>query len=164
MAKGDIKTTITGNMLTISNSAGSITFDTERVSAEIHQRLAVHGAKQKICDAAAIPRDTETGRSATPAQKLDAMRTVAERLLAGEWGAERTGAANALHVPTLIRAIIEVTSALESKVVEMVEGLDNAGRVKLRDNPRIAPVYARIRSEQLGGDLDTDEMLDELMA
>lgn len=161
MAKGDIKTTIVGNVLTISNSAGSFTFDCGDVTPDIHQRLAVHGAKQKICDAAAIPRDTETGRSATPAQKLEAMRTVAERLLNGEWGAERTGAAS-LHMPSLTQAIARVTGATTEKVVEMLEGQDNTGRQKLANNPRIAPVYAEIRAEVFGAG-DSNALLDDLM-
>lgn len=50
-----------------------------------------HGLKQKLVDAAAISRNPETGRAATVEDKYQAVKTVYDRLLAGQWNATREG-------------------------------------------------------------------------
>lgn len=166
MAKGDISVTRNGEALTFSNSAGSFVVDCHKLSEEILARCTWHGLTQKVRDAAAISRNPETGRSATAQDKLDAMRRVADSLLAGSWGVERTGATVAINLDTLIAAIVEVTGALREKAATLVNDADGKTRAQLRDNPKIAPVYARMMADRLSEDViaDTDAMLDNLIA
>lgn len=52
----------------------------------------IHGIVQKVSDRAAIGRDPETGLSATPEEKFDAMKACAERLQnGGPWNAAPVG-------------------------------------------------------------------------
>ena len=50
-----------------------------------------HGLKQKLVDAAAISRNPETGRAASVEDKYQAVKTVFDRLLTGQWNAVREG-------------------------------------------------------------------------
>lgn len=165
MAKGDINVTRAGWVLTFGNSAGSFNFDCESTTREVFERATIHGFNQKIRDAAAISRNPETGRSATAEDKLAAMRRVADSLLAGSWGVERTGATVAINLDVLIAAIVEVTGALRDKAATLVNDADGKTRAQLRDNPKVAPVYARMMADRLSEDViaDTDAMLDSLM-
>lgn len=159
----EIQTTLSNEgVLTIKNSAGSLEINLHALSDEIKFKLLAHGAKQKVADAAAIPRDEETGLSATPSQKFEAMRAVALRLIDGSWGIERTGAASALHVPTLIDALVEFTGQDVETIAVKVNGMKPAERTALRDNPKIAGIYARLRSAQ-NPTINSDELLDALM-
>lgn len=159
----EIQTTLSNEgVLTIKNSAGEIAVNLNALDENIKFRLMVHGAKQKISDAAAIPRDEETGLSATPSQKFEAMRAVALRLIDGSWGIERTGAASALHVPTLIDALVEFTGQDVETIAVKVNGMKPAERTALRDNPKIAGIYARLRAAQ-NPTINSDELLDALM-
>src|ERR1700745_2473137 len=70
---------IDGVGLNIVTESGTIQVSVAELSESIKAQLILHGLKQKICDAAAIPRNPETGRSATPKEKFDAMQAVAAR-------------------------------------------------------------------------------------
>jgi len=74
--------------------AGTFTLDTAALSPVVRERAMLHGLIQRISDRAAIPRDTETGKSATPAQKLDAMKALADFYATGtdDWSPTRAAA------------------------------------------------------------------------
>ncbi len=61
------------------------------LSQAIIDTATMHGLKQKIVDAAAMSRDTETGLPASADDKRDACNAVIDRLLAGEWNATTRG-------------------------------------------------------------------------
>ncbi len=67
--------------------AGKFEFDPARASQANRERAMIHGWLQRITDAAAIPRDKETGASATPDAKMARMKALAEFYEGGgvEW-------------------------------------------------------------------------------
>ena len=71
--------------------AGSLTLDLNSLSKEVLSRAALHGMKQRISDAAAIPRSLETGLSATPEEKFNAMKALVEHYSSGssDWNRAR---------------------------------------------------------------------------
>lgn len=64
----------------------------EKITGEVAQQAMIHGLVQKISDRAAIGRDPETGASASPEEKFEAMKETAERLMnGGPWNAVAVG-------------------------------------------------------------------------
>lgn len=164
MAQATIKAVIDNGHLHITTDAGTISLDPLDLSTEIRAALILHGLKQKICDAAAIPRDTDTGRSATPAEKFAAMQRVATNLLAGEWGVKRGEGDGSSGQSLLFRALQRLypdtaPDALRTKIAAW----DKKQQAAMRKNPKIAAVILEIQAESFAsGDLDTDAMLAEL--
>lgn len=104
----------------------------------------IHGYKQKIADAAAISRDTTTGRSATDADKRAAMQEVVDRLNRGEWSAtaKATGPKK-VNVDALVAAIAAVSKKHDVVRVRLfVESKDDAGRKALAASEQFAEAYA----------------------
>ena len=124
---------------------------------------AVHGLKQKLVDAAAIPRNPETGWAATVEDKYQAVEAVYHRLLAGQWNATREGGGNAggLLAQALMRMYAGRKTAEDIKAF-LAEKTD-AEKAALRKNPRVAQIIEDIRAEQgKAAGIDTDELLGEL--
>lgn len=82
----DVACTIDSTLLRVSftfpndASLDPIIIDAMSLPSEVRDYAMLHGFKQRIGDAAAISRNPDTGRSATPADKRDAMARVAETL------------------------------------------------------------------------------------
>lgn len=135
------------------------------LAPEIRHALMVHGLKQKVADAAAIPRDTETGRSATDGEKCRAMRAVADRIVAGVWTAARGeggGAPRSLLQRALERLYPQRT---REQIATYLGTLDKKQQSALRMSPKVAPIIAGLRDEAATrGEVDTDALLDGLMA
>lgn len=169
MAKSNsvIETFIDGPMLTINvTGQDPIRVNALELAESVSLAATLHGLKQKICDAAAISRDPETGRPASVRDKYEAMRAVAERLLAGEWNARRgdgTGA-GAGGGGLLARALVRFTGKTPEAIREFLAGKSRAEHTALRGNPKIAAIIDEIKAERGGaGDVDTDAMLGELL-
>lgn len=147
-----IETRVFGETLVVSVAgAGELRFDMSSVAGEIANQAMVHGFTQKICDAAAIPRDERTGRSASAQEKFEAMRVVMERLQAGEWNARREGDGGD---GLLARAIAEVRGREVEKVRAWLGERSASEKRALRAVPEVAAVIAR-----LGGAGDAEVML-----
>ena len=156
-----IQTEVHGSTLHIATDSGNIVVGVPELPQNIINQLVLHGLKQKICDAAAIPRNPDTGRSATAAEKFAAMNTVAQRLMAGEWSAQRgdgTGGSQSLLFRALSR-LYENKTADELRAY--IAKLDKKQQAALRKNPRVAATIVEIQSESTS-DIDTDEMLASL--
>lgn len=133
----------------------------EDLTDSIKVLLMLHGLKQKIVDAAAIPRDTETGRSATDAEKIAAMRAVAERLLAGKWSATREGGAGNTG-GLLLRALMQLQPHKgRDEIAAWLKGKSKAEQAALRASPKVAPIIDSLRAAATGG-IDSDDLLAEL--
>ena len=106
--------------------------------------MLANGAKQKIADAGAIPRDTKTGKSATDAEKRDAMQAVVERLNNGVWNAERTGATKArpIDVAALVAAIVTLRQRPVEKVQAFVAAKTEEQRFALAMSDEFRLEYA----------------------
>lgn len=152
---------IDGVGLNIVTDSGTLQVSIAELSETIRAQLMLHGLKQKICDAAAIPRNPETGRSATPAEKFAAMQAVAQRLLAGEWSAQR-GDGSGGSQSLLFRALSRLyTSKTPDELRAFIAGLDKKQQAALRKNPRVAAVIVELQAEN-ASDIDADELLAEL--
>ena len=70
---------------------GILQLSTASLSPEVFEKAAVHGMVQRISDAAAIGRNPDTGRSATPQEKFDAMAKLVAHYESGtsEWSRVR---------------------------------------------------------------------------
>lgn len=139
--------------------AGSITLDVGALDNLTKDKGMFHGFEQKVRDAGAIPRDTKTGRSASPSEKLAAMRQVVENLTSGVWNV-KGGGKPSLNRAALFEAIAQVRG-VEASVVE----------AKFRDRPNevlqsfltvaeIAAAYAAINTPKQSA--MADELLGEL--
>lgn len=135
------------------------------LSPEIRHQLMVHGLKQKVGDAAAIPRDTATGYAATDGDKIAAMSAVIARLRAGQWNAAK-GEGGGSSGGLLLRALVELYPAkTRESLVEYLAGKSDKEKAALRTSAKIAPVIDRLKAEAgRAAGIDADDLLDELDA
>ena len=159
-----ISAAIDGQALTLSFANGeTLTLRADWLTTDIQQQAMMHGLKQKLVDAAAISRNPETGRPASPDDKFQAVKTVYDRLLAGQWNAVREGggATGGLLLQALCRMYAGRKTPEELKAF-LVDKSD-AEKTALRKNPRVAQIIEEIRAEQgKAASIDTDELLGEL--
>ena len=133
----------------------------ESLNPEIQRAAMIHGLKQKLVDAAAISRDTTTGRAATIATKYDAVREIFDRIT-GEnpsWNKPRAGGAGG-HGGLLARAIARYKSVPVEAAKAYLDRLTDAQKQALRVDPRIAAVINELRAESAKpAGIDTDALL-----
>jgi hypothetical protein len=132
--------------LTFGN--GDVTIVTENELGAMARTLMWHGAKQKFVDAAAIPRNPETGRSATLTEKITAVLDVVGRVTRGEWNKAReggTGGGGLLF--TALCRMYEGRKTPEA-IRAYLDGLTDAEQGQLRRTARVATVIEQIRAER----------------
>lgn len=155
--------TVSGVMDLFFNNGVTLTLDTLALSPEMRQQAMMHGLKQKLVDAAAISRNPETGRAATVEDKYQAVKTVYDRLLAGQWNATREGGGNAGGL--LLQALCRMYAGRKTpdELKAFLADKSDAEKTALRKNPRVAQIIEDIRAEQgKAANIDTDELLGEL--
>lgn len=150
--------------LTCSNGQ-AIKITTEMLSPEIKQQALFHGLKQKLVDAAAISRNPDTGKAASPDDKWAAVIEVFERITAagGTWNKVREGGAGGSG-GLLMRALCRLyASKTQDQIREYLDGKTDAEKTALRKNPKVAEMIETIRAETgKAANVDTDELLSEL--
>ena len=137
------------------------------LSPEIVQQALVHGLRQKLADAAAIPRDPETGRSASDQQKFDAVKAVYDRITGENPSWNQTSDESGTGTGGLLyRALVRLYPNRDSGEIQIfLSGKSLKEQAALRANPKVAAIIADIRAEDAArkGDLpDTDDMLADL--
>lgn len=140
-----------------------LAMDASQLTSEIVAAATMHGLKQKLVDAAAISRNPETGRAATVEDKYQAVKTVYDRLLSGQWNATREGGGNAGGL--LFQALCRMYQGRKTpdQLREFLADKSDAEKTALRKNPRVAQIIEDIRAEQgKAANIDTDELLGEL--
>lgn len=158
----------TGTILFSVAGAGEFSIDRNALPAEIADRAVVHGVVQKVSDAAAFPKSA----NATPADKLAAMQSVADRLMDGEWS-KRSGDGTGPVAGVIYRAFEEwaFEMALKAKkplpsseaVRAVYDAKTRAEQLALRNVPAIAAIIERIKSERgTRVEVNTDDLLGEL--
>lgn len=138
---------------------------TDSLNADIILQATLHGLKQKLVDAAAISRNTETGRAASVADKYDAVREVYDRLLSGEWNKRREGGAGGSAGGLLFRALCRMYDGKKSvdDIRAFLAAKTEAEKAALRKNSKVAAVIEEIRAESARGDTATgDDLLADL--
>ena len=133
------------------------------LTPEVLEPALWHGIKQKCIDAAAISRNPDTGRSATPDDKWAALLEVALRLkTGGPWNKNReagSGGSGGLLFRALCRMYPNKTP---ETLREFLAGKSPAEQAALRKNPKVAAIIEEIRLADADETVDTDEMLVEL--
>lgn len=159
-----ITATIDGQALTLTFANGQeLKLRADALNTDIQQHAIMHGLKQKLVDAAAISRNTETGRPATVEDKYQAVRTVYDRLLAGAWNATREGACAGGGL--LLQALCRMYAGRKTpdELRAFLADKSDAEKTALRKNPRVAEIIEAIRMETgKAANIDTDGLLGEL--
>lgn len=150
----------------VVDGVGTLVVDADRLTADLFTYAALHGLAQKVGDAAAIERDKETGRSATPQQKYDAMKAVIEHLYAGgDWNRKAEGDGSG-GVGLLVQALVRVTGQDKDTLAKTVATWDAKTQAAMRADPAVAPVIAAIKAERAAkatGGVDTQGLLAGLL-
>ena len=133
----------------------------DSLAPEIQRAAMIHGVKQKLLDAAAISRDTTTGRAATIATKYEAVREIFDRIT-GEnpsWNKPRAGGAGG-QGGLLARAIARYKNVPVEAAKAYLDRLTDAQKQALRVDPRIATIINELRAESAKpAGIDTDALL-----
>ena len=117
------------------------------LSPEILSAALIHGLRQKLGDAAAIARNTETGASATLADKIAAVEEVAQRLIAGQWNKTQAGA-GAAKTTLLIEALAVMAKKPVAEMAELLKGKTDDEKKALRANHKVQAEIAKIEAKR----------------
>jgi hypothetical protein len=151
-----------GYVLTLAFSNGeTLTISAhDDLNGAIRDMAMMHGLKQKLVDAAAISRNSDTGRSATVDDKYNAVREVYDRLCAGQWNKSR-GEGSATSGGLLFRALCQIYADKTPDAIKaFLDKKSPAEKAALRATPKIAAIIDTLR--QPSDDVDTDAMLADL--
>jgi hypothetical protein len=133
----------------------------EGLAPDIRAMALAHGLKQKLVDAAAISRNTDTGKSATTEDKYNAVREVYDRLLAGQWNKTREGGAGGASGGLLFGALCRLyAKKTPDEVRAFLETKSDEEKAQMRKLPAIAAHIEQIKSERAKpGSIDADALL-----
>jgi hypothetical protein len=154
-----IGTAIEGLVLHLTFKDGrKITLDTTTLTEELKTQAMMHGLKQKLVDAAAISRNTETGKSASIDDKYDAVEEVVNRLVTEKtWNKTREGGGGN-EGGLLLRALGELYPNLtREQLASFLETRTPAENVTLRNSSKIAAIIQTHRKSN-------DDLVDKLLA
>jgi hypothetical protein len=150
---------VDGELVVTFGDGSCVVVNREAMPAAICEQAMWHGFKQKLIDAAAIPRNTETGRSATLAEKIAAVREVFDRLLAGEWNKVREGGGGTSDQALLVDALCRLQpNAVRGDVMAKVKAMTVEERNALMVHKKVANIIDVIRAERAKG-ADGDAIL-----
>ena len=157
----------------IFNTTVTVTFangqdlavDVSTLSPEMQQQAMLHGIKQKLVDAGALSRNTETGKPASVDDKYAAVAEVHGRLLAGVWHKERAKKADetVASKDLLARALMQMTGKDRAYVDDYLSAKTKEQRNALKKNPRVAAIVAELSAATVSNGINTDELLGELI-
>lgn len=150
--------------------AGQFDLDVSKIHASNVQYAAVHGFIQRVSDGGAMGRNTETGASATPADKLARMRAIAEHYMSGsaDWNLPRgEGGGKSITIQAIaeVRGIeYSVAEAyVDSYATRNYEGDRAEALAFLRTSGKVQEAIAAIRKRaERPANLDADAALEEL--
>lgn len=175
MATKLIETTVTPDAITLSiANVGNVVLPLANLSDDIRHAAFIHGLRQKISDAAALPKSELTGdASRDGAIKLAAMQIVVDRLIAGDWSARNSdgsGPVAGIIYRAFERWVLEQATAakkpapLPEDIRGMYDRRDRAGQLALKTIPRIAEIMDELRAEKpvKTPSVDADSLLAEL--
>ena len=164
--KKDIEATVTedGGLMLEFRHGETLKLHPESLTPDIQRAAMLHGLKQKLVDAAAIARDTTTGRAATIQTKYDAVREIFDRIT-GEspsWNKPRAGGAGG-QGGLLARAIARYKNVTIEQAKAYLDRLTDAQKQALRVDHRIAAIINELRLESAKpAGIDTDALLSGL--
>lgn len=142
---------------------GDIALNMAAISSENKARACLHGMIQRISDAAAISRDSETGEAATPQDKYDAMQRLVTHYESGtsEWS-RRPVAGEGKSGGLLFKALCAMSAETKTadEIREWMATKTKAQLTALRNSPKVAAIIAELRPVSI--EVDADALMDEL--
>lgn len=161
MAKANaiVGTTIEGGVLTLTVAGfPPIVVNSEWLHPNIQLGAMMRGLKQRLENAAAIERDRETGRPATPQEKYEAIRKLADWVATGDqWEAPRAPGKGGGRKFNVGEAVVGMARVLKITVDEANEkiaalatkrGIDREAAAKVwAATPEVAVAIAQARAE-----------------
>jgi hypothetical protein len=153
---------VSGDIITFHVvGAGDVVLNMAAVDPVIAKRAAFHGMIQRLSDAAAIPRNPETGQPASPEEKRAAIAALADHYASGtmEWNRKRASGEGAVSGGLLRRALEEMYPGKD--IPAFLKGKTKAEQAALRASAKVAPIIARMQSEAVKG-IDVEAMLEDL--
>jgi len=152
--------------------AGKVELDLTKVHSDILERAAIHGLKQRISDAAALPCDTETGLPATALEKYENLSKLVEHYNSGtgEWNRTRVAGEgkgpNAAKTLTAIANVYKLADTDAAKVyvekTAVKRGIEYSEALALwRSSDKIKEELARMAAAT-PSKVNADELLGEL--
>lgn len=147
--------------------AGDVTLRLDALHAAIMNRAAVHGLIQRISDAAALSRDSETGQPATPQDKLEAMARLVAHYMSGtdQWSRVAAGAPKG---GLLFKALCRMYEGDKTpdEIREFIDGLSDKEQSGLRRDEEVSAMIRTIEAEQAKSapSVDTKSILGKLRA
>ena len=132
------------------------------LSDQIRSDAIMHGLKQKLVDAAAIARNPDTGKSATIADKFNAVKDIFDRITSenGTWNKVRGDGSGNGSSGLLVRALMQLNSNTRVEIETWLEPKTKEQKAALRINPKVAAIITAIQSANSA--IDSDELLDDL--
>lgn len=162
-----VSTDIFNSTLTLNFSNGKeLAIDLNKLAPAIQLQAGLHGLKQKLVDAAAIARDTTTGKEASIDDKYLAVKAVYDRLTSADapsWNAIREGGNGASHTGGLfLRAMCAITRKTPEVMKAELDKMTKEQLSALKKNPRIIQKMADLQLADIGDNVDSDSLLDSL--
>lgn len=158
---------IFGTTVTVTFSNGKdLAIDCSTLTPEIQRMAMLHGIKQKLVDAGAIARNTDTGLSASIDDKHAAVAEVHARLTGTNptWNKERgNGGEKVTKSKDLLPvALMQMTGKDRAYVDQFLSAKTKAEREALKKNPRVLAIIAELQAASGTNGVDTDSLLGEL--
>lgn len=148
-----------GIRLTFSNGKVLEFVDCRELGEDVVLNALTWGIREKLTNAAALERNTETGRAATVEEKFSAVERVHEMLGRGLWTEREAGGGQG---SLLLRALMQAHPAKTKEVlVTWLEGKTKAQQNALMLAEPYAGIIAAIRAKAAAS-IDAGDMLDEL--
>lgn len=157
-------TTLTLNF-PLTTGTPELQIDVTTLPTELLHMAAAHGLKQKLCDAAAISRNTSNGASATPDDKYAAVKAIYDRLTGPNptWNAPRAGVERTPGT-LFVRAVAEVTGKTVAEMAPQIKAMTKDQQAALKQNPRVLAVIQRMEREAADAAATKAGNSDELLA
>lgn len=156
-------TDVNTGMIVLTFSDGrTLAADVTMLTPDIQMEATLSGVKNKLIDAAAISRDTITGRSATLEDKYQAVREIFDRITsaAGTWNKIRSGEGSSGATGGLfVRALMAMGNKTREAVQAHLDTLTKEQISALKANRRVIDKMAELRPVST----DSDALLDSLM-
>lgn len=126
---------------------------------DVGKAMVLHGGTQKVSDKAALSRNPDTGRSATPQDKLEAMAGLCDHLNnGGEWTMRATSKKR-LDRAALFESLAEITGRSAVEISQKFAAREDEVLRTFLERADIAAAYAKRTARDSG---KADELLAEL--
>lgn len=126
---------------------------------DVGKTMILHGGTQKIADKAALSRNPDTGRSATPQDKLEAMAGLCDHLNNGGAWEMRAPSSKKLDRAALFESLAEITGRSALEISQKFAAREDAVLRTFLERADIAAAYAKRTARDSG---KASELLAEL--